>query len=204
MEIMLVYTGVLQENCYIVYNEIDKRGFVIDPGDEFEKIKKYVDSKNIDVQYVLVTHGHYDHVGAVAGFQKAGAKVYMSKADESKICSPNIQSYNNHGVEKFTIDTYVKDGDMLDLCGYKVKVVATPGHSVGGVCYILDDMIFCGDTLFRKSFGRYDFPDGDFKVLSASIEKLFALEGNYTLLCGHGETSELDFERKYNPIRNYL
>lgn len=206
-----LYTSPLNTNTYIVIN--GDRGFVVDPGGDPEKIRDIFRKERAKLDAVLLTHAHFDHIGGVSQLVKfscqdqelpSDPKVFLHKADRDK-----ISSYKNMGfamgvrVEKFLPDILLNGGESLRICGLDVKALHTPGHSKGGACYIVNDRIFVGDTLFFMSYGRYDFYDGSFSELKNSIvNKLFRLKGNYTLLPGHGEPTSLDFERANNPILN--
>ena len=158
---------------------------------------------------ILITHAHFDHIGGVAKLAEIAphdedkhVTVFMHEADADK-----ISSYKNMGfavgekVEPFTPDVLLKGGEELAVSGVSVKVLHTPGHSEGGVCYLAEDKLFAGDTLFFCSYGRTDFYDGSFdKIKNSIVNKLFKLKGNYTVLAGHGEPTTLDFERKHNPV----
>ena len=167
------------------------------------------------VEAILLTHAHFDHIGGVAELCRMASKdengnenlqnspaVFLHKDDLEK-----IGSYKNMGFsmginpEKFTPDVLLCGGEKLKIAGLDVEVIHTPGHSKGGVCYVVGNKIFVGDTLFFMSVGRTDFYDGNAKDLKNSIvNNLFALKGNYTVLPGHGEPTTLDFERVNNPI----
>ena len=208
-----LFTGELEENAYIVIN--GDKGFVVDPGADADKIMDIFKSEKATVEAILLTHAHFDHIGGVASLLRLASDdedgnenpllapaVFLHAADKDK-----IGSYKNMGfsagvkVEKFTPDVLLKGGETLKIAGLEVKVIHTPGHSKGGVCYVVGNKIFTGDTIFFTSYGRYDFYDGDLQELKNSIvNKLFRLKGNYTLLSGHGQPTTLDFERKNNPI----
>lgn len=192
--------GLLHNNTYVAVDEKSGKCFIVDPSVPSEEVAEYIVKNGYDLEAILITHGHFDHIGGAAFFKKKfGAKIYMSKDDEDFIDNPLKISRR---FEKFTVDVYVKDGDVLDLCNNKVKVIATPGHSLGGVCYIVDNVIFCGDTIFLESYGRYDLRGGDFAVLADSVKKILAMEGDYLLLCGHGDSTTSAYERRFNPIFN--
>lgn len=207
-----IVSGVFDTNTYIVFDEKSKQGFVVDPSDGYEAIKECLTANNVDLEAVLVTHGHFDHIGSVAKLQSDGARVYMNRQDESKIANQNnyLATMLNITTRQFTIDVYVEDGQNLSIAGTNIQVMTTAGHSRGGVCYLCEDasyrgkhydkVMFCGDTIFRDSYGRTDFPDGDFDTLRQSITKIFGLQGDILLLTGHGECTTSAYERNNNPI----
>lgn len=202
-----LYTGVLDTNTYIVIN--GSEGFVVDPAGDEQEIYAILAKNKAKLGAILLTHGHFDHIGGVSKLcaiakEKCGEEpqILMHK-DDAEL----INSYKNLGfsrgihIEKFTPDILLVGGETLNIAGLEVKIIHTPGHTKGGVCYIVGNKIFVGDTIFFNSYGRTDFPGGDEKVLKNSIvNKLFRLKGNYTLLPGHGEPTTLDFERVNNPI----
>lgn len=204
-----LYTGKLGTNTYIVIN--GDRGFVVDPGGDAEQIFDIFKDAKANLQAILLTHAHFDHIAGVAPLLRLASqgkdesdvpKVFLHKDEIEK-----IGSYKNMGfsmdvsVEKFIPDILLKGGETLKIAGLDVKVLHTPGHSKGGVCYIVGNKIFVGDTIFYMSYGRTDFYDGNAKDIKNSIvNKLFALSGNFTLLAGHGEPTTLEFERNNNPI----
>lgn len=202
MEIKRIITSPLETNTYIVIN--DRKAFVVDPGGEAEKILKIVDDAGAELEAVLLTHGHSDHICDAGKLQRAGASVFIHQKDSDK-----INSYKNLGFslniknDNFTPDVLLNGGEFLNICGLKVKTIHTPGHSEGGACYIVGDWLFSGDTLFYNSYGRTDFYDGNFgKLKNSIINKLFNLPHDYTVYPGHGDATSLDFERMNNMI-NY-
>ncbi len=199
-EIHKIEVGSLQTNCYVVSS--NGVAFVVDIGAEPLKVKEYCDKMSLSVEGILLTHGHYDHVGAVNSFQKlTGAKIYVSEKDGILANSyKNMAFAFGKVMDKFTPDCIVEDGDIITIGDMTVKVVATAGHTAGGLCFILEDNIFSGDTLFQTSYGRTDFPTGDFDALKDSISKLFALEGDYKVFPGHGNSTTLSKEREHNLI----
>ena len=200
MEITCLEVGKLATNCYVVSE--NGIAFVVDPGAESEAIKEYADNHALNIEAILLTHGHYDHSGAVKELQDmTDAKIYAT-AD----CAEIANSYKSMAfafgaiINKFNTDIMVKDGDHITIGDMNVKVIETAGHTKGGACFILDRNIFSGDTLFQTSYGRTDLPTGDFNALEKSLKKLFALEGDYKVYPGHGPYTTLDIERKHNLI----
>ena len=198
MTIKTFVLGLLSNNTYLVINEQDKSCFLVDPSTPSKDLAEYIENNGLQLEGILLTHGHFDHIGGVQFFkEKFGGKVYMHDKDVEFIDNPLKMGRK---YDKFFVDTLVNDGDELNLCGSKIKVIHTPGHSLGGVCYVLDNVIFCGDTIFRGSYGRTDLRGGDFNQLYQSVNKILNMNGNYTLLSGHGAPTTSEFERANNPI----
>ena len=205
-----LYTGPLEVNTYIVVN--GDSGFVVDPGGDADEIFAIFKKQKAKIDAILLTHAHFDHIGGVAQLVKIASEsegktqstptVFLHREEVEKIGSYKNMGFSmNANPEKFVPDVLLNGGETLDISGLKVKVIHTPGHSKGGVCYVVGNKIFVGDTLFFTSYGRTDFYDGNAKDLKNSIvNKLFNLKGNYTLLPGHGEPTTLEFERVNNPI----
>lgn len=200
MDIKTFHTTELETNTYAVVN--GGKAFVVDPGDGADEIAAYVKERGAETEAVLLTHAHFDHIGAVAALQRGGAKVIIHAADAPLIGSfKNLAFYAGKKVEKFTPDITVRGGEELTVAGISVHVIHTPGHTAGGVCYVAEDCIFSGDTLFELSYGRTDFPTGSFAELKNSLlNKLFAMKGDYKVYPGHGNPTMLSFEREHNPV----
>ena len=203
MKIYHVITGLLRVNTYVLVND-DNDALVIDCG---ERLKSIIDAKNkygFNVKAVLLTHAHFDHSGCAKALQDQGAKVYISTIDAPKLLNDdNLSSDFGRKFDYCKADYTFNDGDELDVLGFKLKVIATPGHTDGSVCFIMDRMLFTGDTLFLQSVGRTDFKTGDRDALVNSVKKLFALEGNYNVYPGHEDFTTLEHERKYNTFIDY-
>ena len=207
MTLKLTYfqLGMLPTNVYLGVNEETGNGFLVDPAvyePQVEDVMKEIGIKNL--QYILLTHGHFDHILGVNGFLKnhPEAKVVIHMEDEAFLTDPVLSHTFKHGLtqEPIKADIIVEDGDVLAFDDTEFKVVHTPGHTRGSVVYLLDDLMFSGDTLFQLSCGRTDFPESDPAAMGPSLQKLAALEGNYHVLPGHNAFSELDYERANNPF----
>lgn len=197
MEIFTLELGPCATNTYLIAD--NGVAIVVDPSCDAEYISSFAESKGANIKLVLVTHAHFDHIGAVGELQRLGAEVYISSTDYELIDFDNNDMLFGTNTF-FGADRFVKDGDEFMFADRSFKVVATPGHTPGGVCYIMDGRyIFSGDTLFRCGIGRTDFPFGSYAELISSVNKLFALDGEFEVLPGHGEKSTLDYERKNNP-----
>lgn len=200
MKIVTLHTTMLETGTYVVIN--DGRAFVVDPGADAERIIAAAEAEGAKIEWVLLTHAHFDHIGAAAALQREGAQIVLHRDDVKLIKSfQNLSVLAGVKVEHFTPDVTVAGGETLDVAGVSVKVIHTPGHTAGSVCYVAGDVIFSGDTLFALSYGRTDFPTGSFAQLKNSVvNKLFALEGDYKVLPGHEGPTTLDYERAHNPI----
>ncbi len=195
-----VLLGEIANNCYLITDAETNKSALVDCTEASAKMLDFIG--NADLEYILLTHGHFDHIGGVKEIkEKFGAKVVISSQDEPMLSSGKLSlAAFCGGVQNNTsADILVKDGDVIELGKTSIKVMATPGHTKGGVCYIADDCIFTGDTLFFCSCGRTDFPGGSFDEIKQSLNKLARLKGNYKLYPGHDRVSTLDFERENNP-----
>ncbi len=197
MKIEAHQVGDLMTNCYIVWDENTKNAAVIDPGDDGAYLADCLKKKGLTLRYILLTHGHYDHTSGVNDLrQSCGADptIYLSEKDLG--LKPVFH-------EPVTLDpgaiTNWEDGDTVVLDSITFRVLSTPGHTPGSVCLIAGDVIFSGDTLFQGSCGRTDFPGGSWTEMCASLRRLYALDGDYTVLSGHTGSTTLDRERKTNP-----
>ena len=191
MQILTMPVGLYQTNCYMVWGEGDKC-VLIDPGYQPEQLLAQVRRQGKSVEAILLTHGHFDHVGAVRDIAaETDCKVY--------ICDKETALPEGLTAGKLYYTDGYNDGDTVEAAGLSFRVIHTPGHTPGGVCLVCEDAIFSGDTLFASSIGRTDFPGGSYDTLKKSLQKLIALEGDYRVFPGHGEDTTLDFERKTNP-----
>ncbi len=195
MKIKSMQVGELATNCYILVDETEKKAAVIDPGDEADRILAELNKLDAQVEYILLTHGHFDHIGAVVQLHQAlpQTKVYLHRAD-SRGTGFHVVPLADQVADLL----YYDDGDTLILGSLTIHVIHTPGHTPGGVTLQVEDVLFTGDTLFYGSMGRSDFPGGNTAQLFASLKKLAQLEGDYQVLPGHDMTTTLDRERRSN------
>ena len=192
--------GSYQTNCYIVYEETAKSCAVIDPGYSPERMLEFVGKLGLTVDAVLLTHGHFDHVGGVEAIVKAtGAKLWMREGDYTQRKNPqNDFFYPIHDCD-FTEVRFCEEGEHIHAGGLTFTAMETPGHTWGSVCYVCENAIFSGDTLFAGSCGRTDLPGGDWQTIMLSLERLAELEGDFDIYPGHGESTTLAREKQYNP-----
>ena len=194
---MLIKTlpvGDLETNCYVVTNEKTLESVVIDPGDESNTILDYMESNHLTCKAIFLTHGHYDHVGAVEAVQEeTGATVYMNAKDDAK----NMHSFHFPFTLPENGRTY-DDGDVVSAAGIDFSILSTPGHTPGSVVIRAEDALFTGDTLFRGSCGRTDLDGGSMEEMLQSLRKIFSLEGDYEVYPGQMDCSSLIRERSFN------
>ena len=184
--------GDYQTNCYIIHEETSKKCCILDPGYDADFILDKLDSLGLTLEAILLTHGHFDHVGAVKELAaETQCDVYIHPEDLS------MPPMMTAGPLYYT-KTYA-EGTQLQLAGLDLSVLHTPGHTPGSVCLVCENTIFAGDTLFRGSCGRTDLPGGDWATIVKSLKRLAALEGNFWVYSGHGPTTTLRDEKKYNP-----
>ena len=190
MEIITMPVGDYQTNCYLVWQEGREDCVLIDPGYLPDEIMGFVQSKGKKLAAILLTHGHFDHVGGVKKIAKeTGCPVYLREEENS--LPPFMTAGTLYSTDDFE--------DTLTVAGLTFTVLHTPGHTPGSVCLICEDVIFAGDTLFAGSCGRTDFPGSDPGDMKISLQKLYALPGNYQVFPGHGESTTLEYEREHNP-----
>lgn len=200
LEIMPV--GVFQTNCYIIGDEFTKDGAVIDPGGEPLKILKRCEELGLNIKYVILTHGHGDHIVGVSGIkEKTGAKIMINEKDEYLIMGATKELIPIlRRIDSFEGDIHIKEGDIIEVGELKISVLETPGHTPGSISLAVEDVVFSGDALFERSIGRTDFEFGSFDDLIKGIkEKLFKLKDETKVYPGHGSPTLIGYEKKYNP-----
>ncbi len=199
--------GPLQVNCFILGCEKTKEAIVIDPGGDVDDILSFLARANLNLKYILNTHGHLDHVGGNADLKEhTNAEIIIHRED-----APLITNISSHGLlfgisvkDSPPADILIEDGDIITV-GEEIKLntIHTPGHSRGSCSFTLDgyDVVFVGDTLFAGSIGRTDLPGGDYNTLINSVRtKLFVLPDDTKVLPGHGPQTTIGYEKRYNPF----
>ena len=197
MKVKLLRVGPIGTNCYILEDDQTNLAAVIDPGDEPELIQEALEKEGVEVRYLLLTHGHYDHTTAVPALHRVypQADIYIHQADA-----------NGAGSTLFPLTGEVDDlklydeGDVIRLGDHEIQVLHTPGHSPGSVTLKVEDVLFTGDTLFAGSCGRTDLRGGSYEEIMQSLKRLGELKGDFHVCPGHEATSTLERERRSNPF----
>lgn len=196
--------GIYAANCYLIGCEETNKAVVIDPGGDADSILKKINKNVLDVEYIILTHGHGDHIGAVGEIkEKTGAKILIHMKDENllKNAEKNLSSLMSGPNVSLTADKLLKDGDVIDVGELKLKIIHTPGHTPGGISIEVEDVLITGDTLFANSIGRTDFEGGSFEQIIRSIKnKLLRYDDSTKVLPGHGPASTIGDERAKNPF----
>lgn len=204
MKIIQIDVGNLGTNCYIVGCRQSQEAAVIDPGGNAEAILSALRQEKLTPVCIINTHGHADHIAANAKVKEAtGAPVYIHEEDAPMLlsASKNLSGFIGSGFTCPPADKELKDGDSVRIGSLELTVLHTPGHTQGGICLKIDDVVFSGDTLFAESIGRTDFPGGSYRQLLTSIkERLMVLPDTVTVYPGHGPETTIGWERKHNPF----
>jgi len=204
MQVNIVVVGPFEANCYLIKNQKDDSGIIIDPGGDERAIINKMDRIKLMPRAILLTHGHGDHIAAVRPLmEKYHLPLYVGEGDEPLLASPsaNISALFGFEITCPKPDYILSDDESVEIAGIKFKILATPGHTSGGICFLTDKFLFCGDTLFKGSIGRTDLPGGDFQTLINSIDsKVLSLPDDIICYPGHGPETTVGFERKSNPF----
>lgn len=196
--------GPVQTNCYFAINDETKEVLIIDPGASGKRLAEIVEKEKLNPVAILLTHGHFDHAGAAAELaEHFHIEIYAEEHEKETLENPALNLSGWEGKETaYHADQYLKDEQEIDLAGFHIRVLFTPGHTVGGCCYLFpyQNAVFAGDTLFAQSVGRTDFPKGSAAQLIRAIEeKLLVLPDDVTVYTGHNEITTIGTERMYNP-----
>jgi len=204
LKVETLIVGPLFSNCYIVWDGSKKIGAIIDPGDDADKILKSISNLNVNIKYILATHGHFDHVGAVKQLRTKLNVEFLAHKDDLFFIEDCKNAARRWGIvidQSPKPDRFIKDGDKILIGDYSLKVISTPGHSPGGISFLHDKMVFCGDTLFQGSIGRTDFRKGSLEVLTKSIKnRLYTLPDDTIVYTGHGPITTIGKEKRYNAF----
>jgi glyoxylase-like metal-dependent hydrolase (beta-lactamase superfamily II) len=207
MIIKKLVVGPLENNCFVIADEKSKECFVVDPGDEPDRIIDFINENNMKVKYIICTHAHFDHVGAVSEIKKEteaklvihgyDLNIYHSSRDHAALWGFEIDPLPEP-------DLFVSEGEVLRIGGLRFEIIHTPGHSPGGICIYGEGILITGDTLFAGSVGRTDLPGGDVESLKQSFIRLMALSDTVKVLPGHGPESTIGKERADNFFSNEI
>lgn len=204
MKVTKFEVGPIGANTYILWDEKTKKGVIIDPGDDDPRITEFIDHHGIVPEKILLTHGHFDHIGGIDALrERYQVKVAVHKNDAPMLTSEslNMSGVFGGGIVFRDPEILLSDGDEISVApGFSLAVLHTPGHSKGSVCFIGGGMIFTGDTLFAGSCGRTDFPDGSMGDMKTSLSKLSGFDDNLMVYPGHGPDTTIGLEKQYNPF----
>lgn len=200
MKIKRIPAGMYGANCYILIDEETMVGCIIDPGGDADRLANIIDELNIEIKFILLTHGHMDHVGGVEVLrEKYNVPVYINGKDK-ELMEKGTQVFGRIW-GKTPEDKELKDEEIIKLGSLDIRCIETPGHTPGGMSFLVNNVVFTGDTLFHGSVGRCDLPGGNQSQLIESIKnKLMILDDEIVVLPGHEGESNIKFERQYNPF----
>jgi len=200
LKIHTLALGAYQTNCYILREDSGSRCVAIDPGYEPSAILSFLEDQGLTLDAILLTHGHFDHVGAVKALVEAtGCALWMHEGDYSQFPNPTNAYFYPLANSDFTEIHFCEHAEVICAGGLQFTVWATPGHTWGSVCYCCEDALFCGDTLFAGSCGRIDLPGGDRAAMLESLEYLAQMNADYRVFPGHGGSTTLLREQQTNP-----
>lgn len=208
MRVETIVVGELSTNCYIAWDERTGKGFVVDPGNQGERIIAVCTRLGAVPEAILLTHGHFDHIMAAPKLKEYyGIPVFAGKEEEELLGSAR-DNLSGLWAKPFTMraDRWLSDKQVFSVAGMNIQAIYTPGHTRGGVCYWLEQekVLFAGDTLFCESYGRTDFPGGSMSALVHSIQsRLLILPEDTAVYTGHGEGTSIGYEKQHNPTAAY-
>lgn len=200
-------TGMLDNNNYLLIDEKSKEAVLIDCSDYLEEVDVVLKNYDAKLKYILITHGHFDHVLGINKFHEMYPETQIIAPLLDKDLIEDIGTF----VDRFIggmgqvdvphVDNYVSDVDEFTIGENKIKIISTPGHTKGGVCYSVDEKIFSGDTIFLGSVGRTDLPGGNFEQIRSSVKKILEMFDDGTpIYCGHGASTSVGYEKVHNPV----
>lgn len=204
IQVKQIETGSIQENCYIVYKK--NEALLIDPGNDKEKIVNEIENLGVQPLAILLTHTHYDHIGALEDLrQDYSIPVYVSPEEQEWLSDPqlNLSIYSDHEISAEPAELTFKSSETIEIGSFSFKIVHTPGHSPGGVSFIFEEgkCVFSGDALFKGSIGRTDLPGCEpEKLVPAVKDKLFSLPDDYIVYPGHLASTTIAYEKRTNPF----
>lgn len=202
--IAAVPTGRFDGRSYILFCPKEDGAVVVDPDINIEEILRILEAENASVKYILLTHGHFDHISSSDTLrEKTGAKTAIHRLDVPWLSDPERNMSGPFGFPPITCepaDVVLEEGSVISACGIEIKVLHTPGHTPGSCCFLAGGDLFTGDTLFRGSYGNTAFPGGDMNALIKSCARLFGLDGKLNVHPGHGLPTSIERERASNPI----
>ena len=205
MKVLAYPNGIFGATTYLVYDEKSLEGVIIDCTSSIDEIEKEIKKKNIKLKYILITHGHFDHVYCIAKIKEKFPSIpVMLHKDDMELLNQIPIQCSMAGIKEIKvpcIDGLIDENTQnLTLGKHEIKIIHTTGHSKGGVCYLIDNLLFSGDTLFRGSIGRCDLFGGNYNEIEDSIKnKLFILNEDIMVYPGHGDKTSIEYEKKYNP-----
>lgn len=203
MKIKLIPSGPLQVNTYLCWDEKSGKGFIVDPGGFDERMTDAISKENIDLMYVILTHGHSDHIGGVEECLKTypDAKLVASEAEKPMLANAPLDLQGKGETAHLFPDIAVKDDDHLQVGNMDLRFIMTPGHTKGGMSIVCGKVCFSGDTLFHQSIGRTDFAGGSYEEIMDSVRnKLFKLPDDTLVLPGHMDKTSIGWEKENNPF----
>lgn len=198
--------GMIENNNYLLIDEKSKEAVLFDCSERIDEIKEKLDEVGADLKYIFITHGHFDHILGINDMIKLFPKVQVIAPEKDKELIEDVKSFVNMfvgnigNVEIPNVSKYIDENDEFFIGDEKIKIVSTPGHTLGGVCYFVDDKLFTGDTIFLESVGRTDLPGGSYLTLKQSVKNILEMfDDNVKIYAGHGDSSTVAHEKKYNP-----
>lgn len=194
----------MDQNTYLLIDDDKSLAYIIDPGEIHHDMEESIEKQNLKIPYILLTHGHYDHIAAGDYYRKKyGAQICCGKVEQAMLGDKDLNLSVNFGTElSYQADILLSEGDKVGQS--EIEIIACPGHTPGGLSYLIGKYLFTGDTLFRDSCGRWDLPGGNFRELVRSLARLFKLDDDIEFFPGHGFSGNLGYEKINNPMLPYI